>query len=177
MFARSLFVVAAVAVAAVYVPGLAGSYLSAGQASNGTEDQGAATVEKVSTASYTGSRGVTLEADGAGHFSGVFTINGRRQKGMIDTGATMVAINLSTAERLGFSRSRLDFRYAVNTANGKAKAAYVRLQSVVIGSITVADVDAMVLEDKALSGMLVGMTFLKELSSYRVEGDRMRLIR
>lgn len=177
MFARSLFVVAAIAVAAVYVPGMASSYLAAGRTEGRANDAKTATVEPVSTARYTGNRGVTLEADAAGHFSGLFTINGRKQKGMIDTGASMVAINVSMAERLGIARKDLEFRYAVNTANGQARAAYVRLDSVAIGTISVPDVGAMVLEDKALSGMLVGMTFLKGLSSYQVDGERMRLIR
>jgi len=182
MFARSLFIVAAIAVAAVYVPGMASSYLAAGRteatANEGrASDAKTATVEQVSTARYTGNRGVTLQADAAGHFSGLFTINGRKQKGMIDTGASMVAINVSMAERLGIARKDLEFRYAVNTANGQARAAYVRLDSVAIGTISVSNIGAMVLEDKALSGMLVGMTFLKGLSSYQVDGDRMRLIR
>ncbi|HUH48903.1 MAG TPA: TIGR02281 family clan AA aspartic protease [Mycoplana sp.] len=174
MFTRSLFVVAAIAVAAVYVPGLAGTYLPAKPETKAVD---APKAQPVSTARYTGNRGVTLEADAAGHFSGVFTINGRREKGMVDTGASMVAINLSTAERLGIPRNSLDFRYAVDTANGKARAAYVRLDSIAIGSISVPNVGAMVLEDKALSGMLVGMTFLKGLSSYQVDGAQMRLIR
>lgn len=177
MFARSLFIVAAIAAVAVYVPGIAKSYLSAGRSAGGTNDAETATVEPVSTARYTGNRGVTLEADTAGHFTGLFTVNGRKQKGMIDTGASMVAINVSMAERLGIARKELDFRYAVNTANGKARAAHVRLDSVAIGSISVSNVGAMVLEDKALSGMLVGMTFLKGLSSYQVDGGRMQLKR
>ena len=174
MFARSLFVVAAIAVAAVYVPGLAGTYLPAEPETKAVD---ATKAQPVSTARYTGNRGVTLEADGTGHFSGLFTVNGRKEKGLIDTGASMVAINLSTAERLGIPRKNLDFRYAVDTANGKARAAYVRLDSVSIGSISVPNVGAMVLEDKALSGTLIGMTFLKGLSSYQVDGERMRLMR
>jgi len=35
----------------------------------------------------------------------------------------------------------------------------------------------MVLDDKALSGTLIGMSFLKGLSSYRVEDGRMHLTR
>src|SRR5690349_5991011 len=113
MFARSLFVVAAIAAVAVYVPGIANSYLSAGRSEGSANGAETATVEPVSTARYTGNRGVTLETDAAGHFSGLFTINGRKQKGMIDTGASMVAINVSMAERLGIARKELDFRYAV----------------------------------------------------------------
>jgi aspartyl protease family protein len=38
-----------------------------------------------------------------------------------------------------------------------------------IGRIQVKDVDAMVLEDSALGGTLVGMSFLSKLSSFRIE--------
>ncbi len=41
----------------------------------------------------------------------------------------------------------------------------------------VEDVDAFVLHDKALSGTLIGMSFLKRLTGYSAEGDRLRLER
>ena len=62
MFARSLFVVAAIAAVAVYVPGIANSYLSADRSEGSANGAETATVEPVSTARYTGNRGVTLEA-------------------------------------------------------------------------------------------------------------------
>lgn len=178
MLARTLALAAGIAVAALYVPEIIAPYLS------GMHADGDALVEKTVTqaapvpaARYTGNRGAVLEADGNGHFSGLFTINGRREKGMVDTGASMVAINLATARRLGISSADLDFRYSVDTANGKARAAYVLLKRIDIGTISVTDIGAMVLEDKALSGTLIGMTFLKELSAYRVENGRMQLMR
>ena len=44
-----------------------------------------------------------------------------------------------------------------------------------IDGIRVSDVGAMVLDDAALSGTLIGMSFLKALSSYQVAGREMRL--
>src|SRR5690606_4232119 len=44
-----------------------------------------------------GGRRVRLEADGQGHFSGEFRLNGRPVNAMVDTGATVIAINASTA--------------------------------------------------------------------------------
>ena len=43
------------------------------------------------------------------------------------------------------------------------------LETVEIGRIRVRDVQAVVLEDQALSGTLVGMSFLSRLSGYKVE--------
>jgi aspartyl protease family protein len=103
-------------------------------------------------------------------------MNGRPVEALIDTGASLVAINVSTARRLGFSPASLDFQHNVNTANGTIKAAHVVLDRVEIGSIRVREVDAFVLEDKALSSTLVGMSFMKKLKSYTAEDRKLRMI-
>jgi len=119
---------------------------------------------------------VRLKADTQGHYSGAFRMNGKPIQGLIDTGATYVAVNESTARRLGLSGSDLDYRYSVNTANGQTKAALVKLDRIEIGSIRVRDVDAMVLKDEALTSTLVGMSFLKKLGSYGVENGSLSLV-
>ncbi|RWX76658.1 TIGR02281 family clan AA aspartic protease [Neorhizobium lilium] len=118
---------------------------------------------------------VRLQADSRGHFNGSFRINGRPVDGVIDTGASMVAINESTARKLGFTGNGLDFRYTVTTANGTTDGAHVVLDRIEIGSVRVKDVDAMVMRDKALSGTLVGMSFLKKLKSYQAEDGSLTL--
>lgn len=119
---------------------------------------------------------VILEADGRGHFNGAFRMNGRSVDGMVDTGASLVAINESTARKLGFGVNSLDFRYAVNTANGNTDAALIVLDRVEIGNVRVREVKAFVLRDKALSGTLVGMSFLKKLKSFQVEAGNLKLV-
>lgn len=115
-------------------------------------------------------RRVRLEADGQGHFSGEFRINGRPLEALVDTGATMVIVNRSTARRFGINLNQSDFVHPVGTANGTIHGASARLESVQIGRIHVKDVQAMVLEDRALaSGALIGMSFLGQLKSFRVE--------
>lgn len=179
MFVRSLvLVVGSVIAAATFVPDLATRYLAAtGKAPEEVK------VEKVSVpagqdaARYTGNRSAVIGSDASGHFTGLFSINGRKEEGMVDTGASMVALNVSTAQRIGIDKADLDFRYAVDTANGKARAAYIRLDRIEIGPVRVENVGAMVLEDKALSGTLIGMSFLKTLSSYKVEEGRLHLTR
>jgi aspartyl protease family protein len=109
-----------------------------------------------------------LQADQQGHYTGDFRINGKSVSGLIDTGATYVALNETMARRLGYTANQLDFRYSVNTANGQTKAAHVMLDRVEIGGIRVRDVEAFVLKDEALSSTLVGMSFLKKLASYAV---------
>lgn len=116
-----------------------------------------------------------LQADAQGHYTGNFRINGKPVQGLIDTGATYVALNESLARRLGYSGNQLDFRYAVNTANDQTKAAHVTLDRVEIGGIRVRSVEAFVLKDEALSGTLVGMSFLQKLASYSVADGSLSL--
>jgi aspartyl protease family protein len=116
-----------------------------------------------------------LLADAQGHYVGDFRINGRQVQGLIDTGATYVALNESFARRLGYTGNQLDFRYSANTANGTTKAAHVILDRVEIGGIRVRDVEAFVLKDDALSSTLIGMSFLKKLASYSVADGSLSL--
>ncbi len=178
MFVRSLvFLVGSVVATAAFVPGVATRYLDATAKAPETKVEKAAVETGKAAARYTGNRSAVISADPSGHFTGLFAINGRKEEGLVDTGASMVAINISTAQRLGIAKAGLDFRYAVDTANGKARAAYIRLDRVEIGPVRMENVGAMVLDDKALSGTLIGMSFLKGLSSYRVEGGKLHLTR
>ena len=171
MFLRLAVFSAGVAVAAMVLPGLATSYLERPQAEEKSKPV------QTSPAAYAGGRGVSLQPSAGGHFFGSFTINGRKENGLVDTGASVVAINVSTARRLGIPIASLSFRARINTANGTVKAAHVVHDRVEIGTISVKQVDAMVLPDTSLSGMLIGMSFLNKLSSYRVEGGSLHLNR
>ncbi|MER2534886.1 MAG: TIGR02281 family clan AA aspartic protease [Rhizobiaceae bacterium] len=126
-------------------------------------------------ASNPSARKVSLEADGRGHFLGEFRINGRAVTAMVDTGATVVAMNLSTARRAGISVGPKDFRHKVTTANGEVRAAAATIATMQIGRIAIDNVEALVLEDKALSGTLVGVSFLNRLSRYQVENGTLML--
>jgi aspartyl protease family protein len=120
-------------------------------------------------------RKVRLPADRRGHFAADFRLNGYSEQAMIDTGATLVAINTSTARRIGIVLTPSDFHYEVTTANGKVKAAAATIEAVQIGKIYVDKVQAVVLQDSALAGTLVGMSFLRRLSKFQVEDGSMVL--
>lgn len=121
-------------------------------------------------------RKVVVAADGRGHFSSTFKLNGRQVDGMIDTGATLVAVNTSTARRIGLSLNPSDFSHEVNTANGSIKAAVVMIDRLQIGSISVDSVQAIVLDDKALRTNLIGMSFLNRLGKYQAENGTLLLV-
>ena len=120
-------------------------------------------------------RRVEIPTGPHGHFAAEFRVNGARVDAMIDTGATLVAINRSTAARIGLKLTAKDFKYKVDTANGPALAAAGTIDSLQIGRIVVDDVQAVVLEDKSLKQTLIGMSFLNRLSTFRVERGKLLL--
>lgn len=173
MLVRLLALAGVAALAAMVVPHLATTALTQGGNTAAKE----AAAPPTTTAKYAAGRSVVLDADGRGHFFGTFRINGRSERGLVDTGASSIAINLSTARRLGIAPSTLSFTARVNTANGVVEGAPAMLNRIEIGGISVRDVQALVLPDKALSGTLIGMTFLNRLSSFRVEDGALHLVR
>jgi aspartyl protease family protein len=174
MLIRTAIFAAVVALLATQIPALiertdTGTSTAAPQ--KASPSQAPATPQAASIAAGS----TVLDADGRGHFTGNFRFNGKSVSGLVDTGASLIAINESTARSLGFGANSLDFRYPVDTANGRVDAALVVLDRVEIGSVRVRNVEAFVLRDKALSGTLVGMSFLKKLKSYQVKGSSLTL--
>ena len=102
-------------------------------------------------------------------------IDGQRIAFMVDTGASVVALNESSAARFGLRPSRGDYNATVTTANGTVKAARTRLAMVDIGGLVVRDVDAMVLPDEALSENLLGLSFLSKLKRFEYANGQMVL--
>lgn len=120
-------------------------------------------------------RSVTIARDTNGHFRTEGRIDGQRIGFMIDTGASVIALNERTAARIGVRPARNDYNTAVTTANGTIKAARVRLASVDVGGLVARDVEAMVLPDEALSQNLLGLSFLSKLRRFEFANGRMLL--
>lgn len=124
----------------------------------------------------TGVRAASIPMSRDGHFSADFHINGRSVRGLIDTGATYVAINRTTARTIGLGLANSDFKHQVRTANGLTRAALVTIDRIDVGSVTVDHVEAFVLDDKSLSATLIGMSFMSKLKSYRVTSNKLELV-
>jgi aspartyl protease family protein len=122
-----------------------------------------------------GRRSVSIARDGRGHFQTEARIDGQRVGFMVDTGASVIALNESSAARIGVRPSQNDYDATVTTANGKVKAARTRLAMVDVGGLVVRDVDAMVLPDEALSENLLGLSFLSKLRRFEFANGRMVL--
>lgn len=117
---------------------------------------------------------VSLTADARGHFVAAGSLNGYPVSFLVDTGATSIAISAHDARRMG-----LDYRagqaYGVNTAAGVVPAWRVTFNTVKVGSVTVNQVEGMVLE-AGLSTPLLGMSFLNRMDMQR-NGQTMTLTR
>jgi len=111
---------------------------------------------------------VELRAGENGHFITRVAINGAPITFMVDTGSSTVALSQSDARRAGFRLENLNFNTDVSTANGMVKAARVKIDRIEIGGIRMEHVDGVVMPKEALSGSLLGMTFLSRLRSFEV---------
>ena len=131
--------------------------------------------EAVEPPAQAGGRSLSIPRDARGHFQTEGRIDGQRIGFMVDTGASVVALNEKSAARFGFRPSRGDYNATVSTANGTIKAARTRLAMVDIGGIVVRDVDAMVLPDEALSENLLGLSFLSKLKRFEYANGRLVL--
>lgn len=116
---------------------------------------------------------ISLTADARGHFAAAGSLNGYPVSFLVDTGATSIAINAAEAKRIG-----LDYRsgqaVGVSTAGGVVPAWRVKFNTVKVGSITLNQVDGMVVET-GLNVPLLGMSFLNRMEMRR-DGQTMTLI-
>jgi aspartyl protease family protein len=128
-----------------------------------------------STVAQSNARSLSIPSDRRGHFLTEGRIDGQRIDFMVDTGASLIALNETSAARFGLRPSRGDYNASVTTANGTIRAARTRLAMVDVGGLVVRDVDAMVLPDEALSENLLGLSFLSKLKRYEYSNGRMVL--
>ena len=129
----------------------------------------------VAVAATSGGRSLNIPRDGRGHFQTEGRIDGQRIGFMIDTGASVVALNQTSAARFGLRPSRGDYNATVSTANGTIKAARTRIAMLDVGGLIVRDVDAMVLPDEALSENLLGLSFLSRLKRFEYANGQLVL--
>ncbi|WP_407115457.1 TIGR02281 family clan AA aspartic protease [Bradyrhizobium sp. LMG 9283] len=129
----------------------------------------------VAVAAPAGGRSLAISRDGRGHFQAEGRIDGQRIGFMVDTGASVVALNETSAARFGLRPSRSEYNATVSTANGTIKAARTRIAMLEVGGLVVRDVDAMVLPDEALSENLLGLSFLSRLKRFEYANGQMVL--
>jgi aspartyl protease family protein len=119
---------------------------------------------------------VALRAGAGRHFRAIAEVNGQRVQFLVDTGASDVALTRDDARRIGIDPDRLTYNVPYRTANGMSFGAPVRIGSIKIGDIVLDDVAGHVANGD-LGQSLLGMTFLRRLSSFEVRGEEMILRR
>ncbi len=118
--------------------------------------------------------GVHIRKSEDGHFHVDATVNDVAMSFIIDTGASTIVLSKADAVRLGINPDNLSYTGVSTTANGKVSTASIKLDSVIIGSITRRMVSAEV-NDGEMDGSLLGMSFLGSLSGFSVHGDELIL--
>ncbi|MDH5329796.1 MAG: TIGR02281 family clan AA aspartic protease [Aquincola sp.] len=120
-----------------------------------------------------GGKEIVLTAGSDGHFQTLGQINGKSVTFLVDTGASMVGISQAEADRLGIDYKSSQRRGFAETANGRVPAYAVTLNSVRVGDVEVANVDAMIVP-ASMPHILLGNSFLMRFQMKR-ENDTMRL--
>jgi aspartyl protease family protein len=120
-------------------------------------------------------RSLNVPRDSRGHFATEGRIDGQRIAFMVDTGASVVALNESSAARFGLRPTPGQYTATVTTANGTVKAARAQIAMMDVGGLIARDVDAMVLPDQALSENLLGLSFLSKLKRFEYSNGQMVL--
>ncbi len=105
MLARAIFLLVGLSVSATQIPALMEKFQPRPETGAAKSD---ATTE-LAKPQPVSLGGVSLKADARGHFNATFRINGKSFDGLVDTGASTVAINETIARRLGFGVNSLDF--------------------------------------------------------------------
>jgi len=97
-----------------------------------------------------------------GQFWADATVNSGYVRFLIDTGASAVALTREDAQKAGLRLHELNYDVPIRTAGGRNMAARVQLKSIAVGSITLRNVEALVVPE-GLETSLLGMTYLGQL--------------
>ena len=117
---------------------------------------------------------MTIRKSDDGHFWVSAEVNGRPMRFMIDSGATFTAISTEAAKAAGIEPSGLGLKTVIDTANGMVEADRASIADLRVGTLAMRDHDVLI-SDGLGDTNLLGMNFLSELESWRVEGSSMIL--
>jgi len=115
-----------------------------------------------------------LERKSNGHFYTYAKLNDSELVHfVVDTGATVVALTVDDARRLGIPVNPGEFTYIAEGAGGPIRGMDLMLKSVEVDGKRVENVRAMVLEGSSLS--LLGQAYLSRMGEVEMSGDYMVL--
>ncbi len=111
-----------------------------------------------------------------GSFYAEGSINGSNVRFLVDTGATTIAMNSYTAERIGLDYKRHGQRAMASTAGGIVPMYAMTLKKVKVGGIVLHNIEAGIIEGSHPEEVLLGMSFLSRVNMTR-DGNKMELIK
>ncbi|UVO53505.1 TIGR02281 family clan AA aspartic protease [Sphingomonas sp. SUN039] len=114
---------------------------------------------------------VTMRADG--HFHVLAKINGQAYDFLIDTGATSTGLTERTARQANVQPDS-SIQMPVDTANGTVMVSTARIGLLEVGNVRQTDARAVIGKSFGDTNVL-GMNFLSQLKSWKVEGRTLTL--
>jgi aspartyl protease family protein len=111
---------------------------------------------------------VRISRDAGGNYTTVGSINGRTVDMLVDTGASSIALSEVEAKRLGIPYWLTGEKAGVRTASGFARGYLVTLDEVRVGSISLQQVRAVVVQGNNPVRVLLGMSFLNRVEMENV---------
>ncbi len=114
-------------------------------------------------------RSVRINADDMGQYRVQGFINERRASFLVDTGASVVAMSSEHARALGIEY-QLGQRGTVVTAQGEVDARFITLPNVNVGGVVAQNVSATVIEGRYPVEILLGMSYLNQVSMQNDQG-------
>jgi aspartyl protease family protein len=115
---------------------------------------------------------IELRRQDDGHYWLLVDINNKPVRFMVDSGATMTAINATTAREVGVEAN--GYPIILSTANGRVAAKRANVKLLVVGPHKIENHPVVVSESFGDVNLL-GMNFLNNMESWRVEGNMMIL--
>lgn len=110
-----------------------------------------------------------------GHYWAQVTINGVERTMLVDSGATVTAISSRTADQAGVSATAGLVPVLIHTANGTVQAQTGTVETLNLGSIQARDLKVVISPNLGRIDVL-GMNFLSQLASWRVEDGTLILV-
>ena len=118
-------------------------------------------------------RETVLERERNGHFYVYAKVNGELVRFVVDTGASMVALTVDDARRLGIPYSSSESEYIGEGASGAVRGKSVTIKEIEIDGKKVSNVRGAILEGSQLS--LLGQSYLSRMGEVEMRGDYMVL--
>ncbi len=109
-----------------------------------------------------------------GHFWAQASVNGVERRMLIDSGATVTALSSATAREAAIDGGAGLLPVMIQTANGTVRAETGTVEKLSLGGIEAMNLKVVI--TPALGVDILGMNFLSQLASWRVEGRTLILV-